>query len=402
MRQWRFSSCISRCFVFKTAFFCIFSATFCIIFSGCADFPKFAVHEIDNWGNKLGQTSLADMDNDGDLDWVVGARDGNIMWYEYKAPDNWVRHKLGGESPTDVGGTAFDVDGDGWIDQVSGEAWYRNPGNPRDQEFIKIANGAIRTHDNVSADIDGDGKVDLVAMADTTALYWYEIPTNAANKWRKYYIGKSVHGGIDPRGVGDIDGDGDNDIVRSTGWFENKKKGLSWTWHSNIDGGRKGQYPDTTKSWIVDIDDDGDNDVVLASADSEGGTGWVKWFENTDGRGGNWIVHTIASEKGDFHSLAVFDFDNDGDADIFSGEGPLGGTGTDEARLTFIWENADGKGGKWVEHILTEGFRCHEAVAGDVDEDGDVDICFKPWNGDLHIYLENKLISKSNKKGSKR
>lgn len=26
---------------------------------------------------------------------------------------------------------------------------------------------------------------------------------------------------------------------------------------------------------------------------------------------------------------------------------------------------------------------------GDGDCDGDIDICWKPWNGDLHVYLEN-------------
>lgn len=371
---------------------CIVLAALLIVPSGCANFPKFASHTIDNWGYKLGQTSLADIDKDGDLDWVVGARDGDIMWYEYRSPDDWVQHKLGGNSPTDVGGTAFDVDGDGWLDQVSGQAWYQNPQNPRSREFIKKANGAVRTHDNVAADIDGDGKLDLVAMADTSAIYWYKIPTDPTDNWQQHYIGKSVHGGIDPRGIGDIDGDGDNDIVRSTGWFENKNSGTSWSWHGNIDGGSKGKYPDTTKSWIIDMDGDGDNDVVMSSADSELGTGWVKWFENIDGKGLTWSTHIVAAKKGDMHSLAVFDFDNDGDADIFSGEGPLGGTGPNEERRTFIWENTDGKGGTWTEHILTEGYRCHEAMAGDVDGDGDIDICFKPWNGDLHIYLENKLI----------
>jgi len=33
--------------------------------------------------------------------------------------------------------------------------------------------------------------------------------------------------------------------------------------------------------------------------------------------------------------------------------------------------------------------RCHEAVA---DNDSDIDICTKPWHGDLHIYLKNMLI----------
>jgi hypothetical protein len=27
----------------------------------------------------------------------------------------------------------------------------------------------------------------------------------------------------------------------------------------------------------------------------------------------------------------------------------------------------------------------------DVDKDGDIDICSKPWNGDEHVYLRNML-----------
>jgi len=101
-----------------------------------AEFPKFEYHQIDRIGNRMGQTSLVDIDKDGDLDWVAGCNGGTIWWFEYKGPDNWVRHTLGEKAPTDVGGTAFDIDGDGWIDQVSGQAWYRNTGKPREEEFI--------------------------------------------------------------------------------------------------------------------------------------------------------------------------------------------------------------------------------------------------------------------------
>ena len=358
------------------------------------DFPQFAYHEIDTIGNRMGQTSLVDVDRDGDLDWIAGCNQGDVWWFEYQGPDNWIRHKIGSDAGTEVGGTAFDVDGDGWVDQVSGSTWFRNPGTPRQKEFTRYSIGAIgRSHDNVAADVDGDGKLDLVSMSDAAAVYWYQIPADPTKPWEGHKIGPAVHGGIAPRGVGDVDGDGDSDVVRSTGWFENDDgKGTHWRWHANIPGGHDGKFKDTTRSWLVDLDRDGDNDVVMCDTDRGGNdTGRAHWFENRDG---GWHRHPIASQKGDLHTLSLADFDNDGDPDVFSGEGPLGASGPDGKRRWFVWENADGRGGRWTEHIILEGPRCHEGVAADVDGDGDVDICSKPWNGGLHVYLENLLVEK--------
>lgn len=352
---------------------------------------KFARHEIARIGSQMGQTSLVDVDKDGDLDWVVGCNGGTVWWFEYQGPDRWVRHVVGERVGTEVGGTAFDVDGDGWVDQVSGSTWFRNTGKPREEPFERHENGAIpKCHDNVAADVDGDGRLDVVMISDKAGVYWYRIPSDPKAKWEGCRIGPAVHGGIGPRGVGDIDGDGDADVVRSTGWFENLDgKGASWAWHENIQGGHPGRFPDTTKSWLADLDKDGDNDVVLTDAEVDPGKGRVHWFENADGVGGRWVRHEIASGKGDLHTLALADFDGDGDLDVFSGEGPMGGTGSEGKHRWFIWENVDGRGGRWTEHVVNEGDRCHEGVAADVDGDGDVDICSKPWNGDLHVYLEN-------------
>lgn len=368
-----------------------------------AEFPKFEYHQIDRIGNKMGQTSLVDVDKDGDLDWIAGCNGGTIWWFEYKGPDNWVRHTLGQKVLTEVGGTAFDMDGDGWVDQVSGATWFRNTRQPRQQEFIRYPNGAItKAHDNVAADIDGDGKLDVLAMSDRSALYWYKIPDDPTKKWKGRKISEAVHGGIDPAGVADIDGDGDNDVVRSNVWFENTDgKGTKWAEHKNIDFGQpKARYPLMTKTWVVDLDKDGDNDVVQAEGDCVSGR--VAWHENTDGRGRIWTRQIIAPKADstghdgtalraagqDFHSLAVADFDNDGDLDVFSGSGPLTKNPTHK---WFIWENLDNKGRRWKEHMIFSGKRCHEAKAADVDRDGDIDICSKPWNGDEHVYLRNML-----------
>ena len=63
-----------------------------------------------------------DVNRDGDLDRIAGCSGsvgGKICWFEYKSADDWVRHTPGQKAPTDVGGTAFDIDGDGDIDICS-------------------------------------------------------------------------------------------------------------------------------------------------------------------------------------------------------------------------------------------------------------------------------------------
>jgi len=368
----------------------ILLAWICALHSpACAEFPRFEYHQIDRIGNQMGQTSLVDVDKDGNLDWIAGCNSGDIWWFEYKGPDNWVRHLLGQKVLTEVGGTAFDIDGDGWIDQVSGGAWYKNTGKPREQEFIKYPNDVIPgCHDNVAADIDGDKKLDVVVMSDKSALFWYKIPSDPTQKWQAHRIGDAVHGAIDPAGVADIDGDGDNDVVRTNVWFENADgKGIKWTPHNNIDFGQPdAKWPLMTKSWVADLDKDGDSDIVQAEGDCISGR--IAWHENMDGKGKGWIRHIIADKSGqDFHSLAVADFDNDGDLDVFSGGGPL----TEGTPKWFIWENADGKAGRFVQHEIFAGKECHETKAADIDRDGDIDICSKPWNGSEHIYLRNML-----------
>lgn len=355
--------------------------------------PRFECHEIADVGRSMGQTSLVDIDRDGDLDWVVG-QSGKMWWFEYGGPDRWIQHDMGEGARTEVGGCAFDIDGDGWIDQVSGTGWYRNTGKPRTETFECYDNGAIRCHDNVAADVDGDGKLDVIACSNDkrhVLVTWYKIPDDPRQKWSEHKVGKGIHGGVGPAGVGDLDADGDNDIVRGDVWFENgDKKGTQWTEHAVLTppgGNRPDRFGLAIKVWVCDLDEDGDLDVVEAEADTVDGR--VFWFENAD-KAASWTCHLISAghTQQDFHSLAVADFDNDGDPDVFSGGGPLSQT----THKSFIWENLDGKAGQWKQHTILEGKRCHEAKAADVDRDGDIDIATKPWQGSLHIYLRNMLV----------
>ncbi len=363
---------------------------------------RFSVHRIDAIGSQLGQTALVDVDRDGDLDWISGQADrtgGEVWWWEYRGPDDWVRHSMG-RGHTDVGGAAHDVNGDGFVDFLAGSRLLLSTGRPRVEEFTAHDVGTIYSHDTAFADIDGDGTLDALANSDRSGLFWYTVPKDPKGPWSAHPIASAsehnVHGGAWPRPVGDLDGDGDSDVVTGQGWYENRDgRGLSWRPHLNLDLGEAHQYGLAVRTWVGDLDGDGDNDVVQAEADNPDGR--VAFFEN-DGRG-EWTRHLIKAEGDgqDFHSLAVADFDGDGDLDVFSCGGPLS---SGAPRRAYVWENEAGPGGRpsagrWEEHVVAEK-PCHEAVAGDVDGDGDVDLAFKPWTtGNEHVYLQNRRIDPS-------
>ena len=142
-----------------------------------------------------------------------------IYWYKYYAPDRWTEHIVGHDSPSDVGCDALDIAGDGRLDVVVGGVWYRNTGDysqPFERHVFDADLQAV--HDIVAADIDGDGRPEVITMSDKSDLRWYKIPADPTDDWQHQVIGPAVHAGV---AVGDLDGDGDLDIVRSNVWLEN-------------------------------------------------------------------------------------------------------------------------------------------------------------------------------------
>ena len=349
-------------------------------------------------GTAWGQTALADMDGDGDLDFITGRRGGDILWYEFVSASAWKKHLLGKESPSDVGGAVMDVDRDGRPDFVAGGAWYRHA---KEGPFTRHVFDAALTnvHDLVVADLDKDGRPDVITMSDRNDLRWYRIPDDPAAPWERREIGPSVHAGVV---ACDVDRDGDLDVVRSNAWFENDGRGGGWTIHENIPFGRPAPpYPNATRGWAVDMDRDGDLDLVMTTNEIKSPE--IAWLENADGKGGRWTRHDLApgdkAVRGAYHSLAVADVDLDGDPDVFTCE--MEGIPGERPPRWFVWENLDGKGGRWAERVILDaGLGGHEVVAGDVDRDGDIDFCGKLWSprkdnangGRNHAdFLENRL-----------
>jgi hypothetical protein len=359
-----------------------------------AQFPDFKYLEIGHTDQMLlGQSSLADLDKDGDQDLIVGSSGSFVWWYEYTPGDKWKMHLIGEDVLSDRGGTAIDVDDDGLIDQVSGGTWYRNPGIKQDT-WERYENGVIYSYDNVAGDLNGDGFPELVAISPQEGLFVYFIGTNPEKKWKKYKLDDGVPGGIAPKGIGDIDSDGDMDIVRSDVWYDNVNgDGTKWNIHRTLGYVQsQGEFARSARIYITDMDGDKDMDVIQCESNNPAGR--LVWQENVDSKGINWYMHPVATEtKQDLHSLCVADFDNDGDLDIFSGGGPMT---SDLYKRCFIWENIDGIGVKWTQHEILFKIECTDAVAADVDADGDIDICGKTWKDDTVYFLKNMLKESKN------
>jgi hypothetical protein len=361
---------------------------------------RFRHHLVDTEleGNGFGQTALADLDGDGRQEFIVGVRAGELYAYKVHAPDRWTRHVVGTDSPSDVGLAVLDVDGDGFPDLVAGGAWYRNSGSlARPYERLVFDPELEAVHDLVAADVDGDGRPDILTMSDKNNLRWYAIPDDPSLPWRRTDIGEAVHAGLS---VGDLNGNGFLDVVRTDVWFENVK-GDGRRWRPHPIGPNTPPPPDfqpafafnATRSRVLDMNGDGHNDVVFTDAEIPGGKVW--WMENVDGSGRTWRRHDVFSgngpRRGAFHTLQVDDFDGDGDFDIFSCE--MEWVRGDAAPRWYIWENLDGKGGTWIEHaVLDANLGGHEALVGDLTGNGLPDIVGKPWRAHPENGPEGKLF----------
>ncbi|MEK6247884.1 MAG: FG-GAP-like repeat-containing protein, partial [Planctomycetales bacterium] len=360
--------------------------------------PPPAVLPLDQWETHLVDASLSQKciwimagDVNGD-----GARDliGGEWWWENPGTlgGSWTRHTLG--APLYGAAWTHDFDGDGDLDVFGTQgrgassshsfAWARNSGSG---DFT------------VSTDIGTGGSGDFlqgIALADfgsgpQIALSWHNggggvhkitIPPDAAQTWSFGALSTTTQG--ENLSAGDIDRDGDEDLLLGTKWLRNQGGGTTWSEHT-IGSVQSGALPD--RNALADINGDGRLDAVVAL---EKGTD-VYWFEAPIDPTGLWTRHDIATVAGQGFSMDVADFDGDGDTDVVIGEHR--GSGNNRVLL---FEN-ENNGGQWTQHLVdsqpTGTIDHHDGTqAVDLDGDGDLDIIsIGYYNAKVWIF-ENKAL----------
>jgi len=338
----------------------------------------------------------ADIDNDGDMDVLVTTRDGNqVLLYENNGADApaFTRRVLDDGLSGAVFVTTGDIDGDGRLDILAaGEnnnqiAWYRNNGDrPATFERRFIRNGPVPDprYDYAKTiavgDIDGDGDLDIVFGSENENMVgWYENQGRGASFVEHTLTTTADH--IKQVKLVDIDRDGDLDILavssddNTVALFENRGVRPATFTHkviTNAAYGARGVH-------AADFDRDGDIDVVVASRQDHR---IVLHVNNSIHRSalleGERVVNTYRQTR----SVAAADIDGDGQMDIVS-----------TANEVVAWHrNVGGSPPNFESVIIDAGFAGGRWVAtGDIDNDGDIDIVAADRGTNRIVLYENQL-----------
>lgn len=325
----------------------------------------------DPWAKIIG-----DIDGDSYPDVVIGARQKPLVWYAYPT---WSKAVIAQGGYKTVDGELGDIDGDGDLDVVMGGlVWFENPrpnGDPAGQLWKAHQVADHPTHDIELADLDGDGDMDIVTRDQS------EFGHNAGNRihlWRQNANNTWTERVVDcPHGeaitLGDMDKDGDLDIVTGGIWFENTKDIVNGLWY----GHWFGDWHHSATAQVADINGDSRPDIILSPSELRGQSYKMSWFEApADPKKDNWKEHIIVEPiECVIHGLVTADIDGDGLIDVVSSEMHQGAD-PDEVAVFYNRNN----GSSWEKQVLsTKG--SHYIRVADIGNDGDMDIIGANWSG---------------------
>lgn len=378
-------------------------------------FTNEAATVLDNAALSSYSASLADIDNDGDLDLFFqgasGARQlyrNNIVGTGAFTYTNVTATQLGSNLTLSTSWSAAwgDYDGDGFVDVFVGQTnsgssssgfdagdVLKNNGNGFTNPSQQIGLNDPGFHQNVAwADMNNDRRLDLVIGMEGPERH--EIYLQGANGhftpvgWETGFqtdFGYKSYG----MAIGDTDGDGDLDVYISTcrsggniqnNFYENQLSETGTLSFIDIaDSNGTQNYNNSYHAEFIDFDDDGMLDLFMVGADQKPTRIFRNMGDNQFKDVAEILGHSLLSDVGgDLNGGKAIDYDNDGDLDLFMHDNlriNSGAIPSNQARK--LYRND----GNWnFTDVTTEvglastNEGSYDSVWGDLDLDGDQDL----------------------------
>ena len=260
---------------------------------------------------KYNTTVFADIDNDGLQDMFIGDTDGNINYFSNTGSENnpyyiFVTETFEGIAANYQSRPCFgDLDNDGDLDILAGRAsfntgsihLYRNGGSAEIPEYDLITSNFLDIDNEWPSpqlvDINNDGDLDLfVGHWDNQVLYFENIGTPGTFLFEladSNYLNTEWMTDFSPICFGDIDNDGDYDILRGHNDDEYTYINSYLDFYLNTGTSEVPNFVleeehfldislvKTAVPYLLDIDNDGDLDLFVGD-----GNGGVSFWRNNE------------------------------------------------------------------------------------------------------------------------
>jgi hypothetical protein len=331
---------------------------------------------VQNYGVNI---ALADLDNDGDEDIVTGGTE-TISWYKNTGNSTFAGAVAIAPATSLFCVGTNDVNNDGDADILVGSAWkvelLTNHGNAVFGPSLHLTQNASNIEHMLSADINGDGLIDLVSQSNAGVCWWQ-------NDGEGGYAQHTIHAATYPKELAIADYDNDNDPdVAAVVHLPNNSVALFIFENQGTDFWVKHQVSDVFMDPMgritsSDVDGDGNTDLLY--------TQWygndVHWYRNLGQL--NFAAQTLGFSTTVSKAFA-FDDDNDGDGELFVSM-------TDYHQLYRMENLGNGAFGE-PDTIAYYQFMYDLILVvrqSDVDMDGDPDLVISSDNGYNTYWKEN-------------
>ncbi|MHC4178688.1 MAG: FG-GAP repeat domain-containing protein [Planctomycetota bacterium] len=307
---------------------------FCLAFAGAAEvkFSKRCLMISPNEG-----CAIADVDRDGKPDVIAGTH-----WFA--GPDFVPRPlreiaEFDNDFLANNSDNTYDVDGDGWVDVISGGwmeseiCWYRNPGQVALSKGLKWKRHLLKDTRGQNEifelhDFDGDGVPELLAVCwekeDPLVVWKLAKAPEGQPTIERIVLGRE--GGGHGYAFGDINGDGREDVLCEIGWYERPEGDVfakTWKFHAET------ALPHPSCPCVIaDLSGDGRNDIIWGKAHDFGLYWWEQGEPESDGTT-TWTEHLIDKSWSQAHCLVWTDLDGDGQEELITGKRVRGHAGKD-------------------------------------------------------------------------